>query len=59
MDIYVGCKIVEACPEIKDTVLGYKVKYADGYISWSPKDTFEECYRLISNKELAAISDYT
>lgn len=28
---------------------GYKVKYPDGYISWSPKDAFEEAYRLIDN----------
>ena len=24
---------------------GYKVRYADGYESWSPKDVFEEAYR--------------
>ena len=25
---------------------GYKVVYPDGYTSWSPKDVFEEAYRL-------------
>ena len=25
---------------------GYKVVYEDGYISWSPKDTFEKAYRI-------------
>lgn len=25
---------------------GYHVKYADGYESWSPADTFEECYKV-------------
>lgn len=25
---------------------GYSVKYPDGYISWSPKDAFEQAYRL-------------
>lgn len=25
---------------------GYKVRYPDGYVSWSPKDVFEEAYRL-------------
>lgn len=25
---------------------GYKVRYADGYESWSPKEVFEEAYRL-------------
>ncbi len=24
---------------------GYKVVYPDGYVSWSPKDAFEEAYR--------------
>ncbi len=24
---------------------GYKVRYADGYESWSPKEAFEEAYR--------------
>ncbi|WP_407310474.1 hypothetical protein [Desulfosporosinus sp. SB140] len=24
---------------------GYKVVYEDGYVSWSPKDVFEEAYR--------------
>lgn len=25
--------------------LGYRVRYPDGYESWSPKDVFEEAYR--------------
>lgn len=25
--------------------MGYIVKYPDGYISWSPKEVFEEAYR--------------
>lgn len=25
---------------------GYKVVYEDGYVSWSPKDTFEKTYRI-------------
>lgn len=25
--------------------LGYKVVYPDGYVSWSPKEVFEEAYR--------------
>lgn len=27
---------------------GYIVKYPDGYISWSPKEAFEEAYRELS-----------
>lgn len=32
---------------------GYKVKYPDGYISWSPKDVFEKAYlKVQDNPEL-------
>lgn len=41
---YVGTKIIEAWPAQKDGADGYSVKYADGYISWSPKETFEAAY---------------
>lgn len=41
---YVGSKIIEAWPAQKDSVEGYSVKYADGYISWSPKEVFEAAY---------------
>ena len=26
---------------------GYKVEYPDGYVSWSPKEVFEEAYRPV------------
>ena len=29
-----------------DKMEGYKVRYADGYESWCPKEAFEEAYRL-------------
>lgn len=32
---------------IRKEVEGYKVRYADGYESWSPKDAFEDAYRPI------------
>ena len=52
MQKYIGTKIIEAepCKAWKDTKLhkagedGYKVRYPDGYESWSPKDVFEEAY---------------
>lgn len=52
MDHYIGVKIIEAepCPAWKDMGEhkagdpGYKVRYPDGYVSWSPKDVFEEAY---------------
>ena len=59
MDIYVGCKIIQAEREDHENSEGYKVVYPDGYVSWSPKSVFESSYRLLSNQELAAISDYT
>ena len=53
MQKYIGTKIIEAepCKAWKDTKLhkagedGYKVRYPDGYESWSPKDVFEDAYR--------------
>jgi hypothetical protein len=61
MKKYIGTKIVEAEPASKHEVdsikgfpipadeedrAGYKVRYQDGYISWSPKKVFEGAYRL-------------
>lgn len=45
MKKYIGTKKVEAEPQEKDGKQGYKVAYKDGYVSWSPKDVFEEAYR--------------
>lgn len=59
MEKYIGTKIIEAEPMTSeefneairqlfysgDDKRGYKVKYEDGYISWSPKDVFEKAYR--------------
>lgn len=44
---YIGTKEVVAWPEARDGRAGYAVKYADGYTSWSPADTFEAAYRVI------------
>lgn len=30
---------------------GHRVRHEDGYISWSPKDVFERCYREVTGKE--------
>ena len=30
---------------------GYKVVYEVGYHSWSPKETFERAYRLVTDAE--------
>ena len=57
MQKYIGTKIIEAEPmphihgdKAED---GYKVRYPDGYESWSPKDVFEEAYmKLTVNPDL-------
>jgi len=46
---YVGTKIVTAWPENHQGRDGYAVQYADGYTSWSPKQTFEEAYRPLGS----------
>lgn len=48
MKSYIGAKLVKAEPQEKDGKEGYKVVYPDGYVSWSPKDVFEDAYREIS-----------
>lgn len=49
MKRYIGTKIIHAEPQVEhhagEPREGYKVVYADGYTSWSPKDVFEEAYR--------------
>ncbi|MDP4158226.1 MAG: DUF2829 domain-containing protein [Bacillota bacterium] len=61
MEKYIGTKIIEAepinlgdynksrgwtIPENEDPLReGYRVIYPDGYVSWSPKEIFEEAYR--------------
>lgn len=51
MENYIGVKIVKAEPEEKNDELGYRVKYPDGYVSWSPKETFEKAYRKLDCKD--------
>lgn len=63
MKTYIGTKIIQAEPAIRidgkvyspdeilpedtDVEVGYRVRYPDGYESWSPRDVFEEAYRVI------------
>lgn len=39
------CSIHDMCPAGAVVESGYKVRYPDGYESWSPKGVFEEAYR--------------
>jgi len=34
---------------------GYRVRYPDGYESWSPARTFEEAYRVLPAREIRAL----
>jgi hypothetical protein len=49
--LYIGSKLILAHPESKDGRDGYAVTYPDGYKSWSPKDTFETAYRVVTDSE--------
>ena len=67
MDTYIGTKIIQAEPAYRcDGMVypksgpypksmhmedGYKVRYPDGYESWSPKDVFERAYLLVTVNE--------
>ena len=49
--LYIGAKIITGEPQEKDGKPGYKVTYPDDYVSWSPKDVFENAYREVTNGE--------
>ena len=69
MEEYIGTKIVKAepmklgdyndyrgwtIPEDEDPEReGYLIKYPDDYVSWSPKEIFEEAYVRTENNKLA------
>jgi len=70
MKVYIGAKIIHAAPLCKygfakdrgrDLVgndePGYVVRDPDGYISWSPKEVFEQAYREVSAAERKLIED--
>lgn len=61
MDKYIGVKLIEAEPckawrraGVWDIGAdGYKVRYEDGYESWSPKDVLEKAYlKVVDNPAL-------
>lgn len=50
MKHYIGTKMIQAEPaQSGNGEMGYKVRYADGYESWSPMKAFEEAYRPTSS----------
>lgn len=48
MQQFIGTKIVQAEPCTRKEGEGYRVRYEDGYESWSPKDVFEKAYLPIT-----------
>jgi hypothetical protein len=58
MNKYIGVKLIEAepCKEVvtgEERREGYKVRYPDGYVSWSPKEVFEKAYmKVVANPSL-------
>ncbi len=57
MKKFIGTKLVEAEPQEKDGKEGYKVKYPDGYESWSPKEAFDKAYFAFSGGDKVLESD--
>lgn len=57
MKAYIGTKLILAELENKDGAEGYKVIYPDGYVSWSPKDVFENAYREVTDDEVNIVVD--
>jgi hypothetical protein len=64
--LYVGTKIIlgmpmdvvtflekfrGGCPVGQESKSGYLVEYPDGYVSWSPRETFENAYREVTDSE--------
>lgn len=53
MKNYMGIKMIEAEPKEMSGRDGYRVRYPDGYESWSPADVFEKAYmEIIPNGKL-------
>lgn len=67
MKAYIGAKVIKAEPCTRHQFLGaivagpdgpgYRVRYPDGYESWSPAATFEEAYRPLSVHERALVAE--
>ena len=54
---YIGVKRVEAEEEEKDGRMGYRVRYEDGYTSWSPKDVFDRTYFRLDDPSGCSLSE--
>lgn len=71
--LYIGAKLIRGTPMDEVTFLttvkrqieradretrpGYKVIYPDGYVSWSPKEIFDNAYREVTDSEKALMKE--
>lgn len=70
MKTYIGTKIIQAEPmdgitfskkegkswsENEETRPGYRVVSPDGYVSWSPEETFDLSHREITREEFVLV----
>jgi Phage protein (N4 Gp49/phage Sf6 gene 66) family len=58
MQYFIGVKLIEAEPAAKNGEPGYAIKYPDGYVSWSSKETFESAYLRIGGVENTRINEW-
>ena len=71
--LYIGTKLIRGLPMDECTFLrdckgedvtnretrpGYRVIYPDGYVSWSPLETFEGAYREVTEGEKALFNPH-
>ncbi len=57
---YIGSKLIKARPQKSvDGQDGYEVMYPDGYVSWSPKDVFEQAYSELPEKHVEFLNAKT
>ena len=73
MQTYIGTKIIQAERMGKltfhktirkfdmtpDNDAGYRVVYADGYVSWSPAAVFNGAYRVVTENERLLLAGVT
>ena len=57
MQTYIGVKRIQAEPQERDGKPGYKVRYANGYESWSPADVFDRAYFPIDKEDSLTDND--
>lgn len=47
MKPFIGTKVIDAAPAVRNEEPGFRVRYPDGYESWSPARPFLEAYRAM------------